>query len=95
MDNACIPYRSNSPDLYNFTKKVIAKYGCILHEDSDNVYAQAAVKEDLTIKTHYESLDIAGSNRVHYLCFSLPAQIPGKELDAQLQEELKNEAAAD
>jgi tRNA (guanine-N7-)-methyltransferase len=87
-----INLKTDSPDLYNFTKRVIDKYGCILHEDSDNVYAESTIKEDLTIKTHYESLDIAGSNRVHYLCFSLPEQIPGKELDAQLQEELKNEA---
>ena len=89
-----INLKTDSPDLYNFTRKVIDKYGCILHEDSDNIYAQETVKEDLSIKTHYESLDIAGSNRVHYLCFSIPEQIPGKELDAQLQEELKNEATA-
>jgi len=89
-----INLKTDSPDLYNFTRKVIGKYGCILHEDFDNVYAQDQVKEELKIKTHYESLDIAGSNRVHYLCFSLPEQLPGKELDAQLQEELKDEAAA-
>ena len=88
-----INLKTDSPDLYNFTKKVIEKYNCLLHEDSDNVYTQSDVKEDLKIKTHYESLDIAGSNRVHYLSFSLPKEIPGKELDSQLQEELKHEAA--
>jgi tRNA (guanine-N7-)-methyltransferase len=90
-----INLKTDSPDLYAFTKKVIKKYGCVLHEDSDNIYLQSQLKEELQIKTHYESLDIAGSNRVHYLCFSLPAHLPGKELDAQLQEELKNEAAPD
>lgn len=89
-----INLKTDSPDLYNFTRKVIGMYGCTLHEDADNIYAQPQLKEELKIKTHYESLDIAGSNRVHYLCFSLPARLPGKELDAQLQEELKNEAAA-
>ena len=89
-----INLKTDSPDLYNFTRKVIDMYGCTVHEDMDNIYAQTQIKEELKIKTHYESLDIAGSNRVHYLCFSLPNQIPGKELDAQLQEELKNEAAA-
>jgi len=89
-----INLKTDSPDLYNFTRKVIGMYGCTVHEDLDNIYAQTQIKEELKIKTHYESLDIAGSNRVHYLCFSLPNQIPGKELDAQLQEELKNEAAA-
>jgi tRNA (guanine-N7-)-methyltransferase len=87
-----IHLKTDSPDLYNFTRKVIQLYNCTLHEDVDNVYAQEMVKQDLTIKTHYESLDIAQSNRVHYLSFSLPVSIPGRELDVRLQEELKNEA---
>lgn len=91
----CINLKTDSPDLYSFTKKVIAKYGCILQEDSDNIYIQEVIKQELQIKTHYEGLDIAGSNRVHYLCFSLPDHIPGKELDAQLQNELKHESAID
>lgn len=88
-----INLKTDSPDLYNFTKKVIELYGCILHQDTDDVYAQEVIEPELKIKTHYESLDIAGSNRVHYLSFSLPLLLPGKELDVQLQEELKNEAA--
>ena len=47
--------------------------------------------EELQIKTHYESLDIAGSNRIHYLCFSLPDQLPGKEKDEVLKQLLKDE----
>ena len=85
--------KTDSPDLYQFTKKVIDLYGCTLHEDYDDVYGQPAVPPELAIKTHYESLDIAGSKRVHYLSFSLPASLPGKERDAALQEQLKHEAA--
>lgn len=88
-----INLKTDSPNLYRFTKRVIELYGCTVHEDSDNVYAQSTIKPELQIKTHYESLDIAQSNRVHYISFSLPAVIPGKELDAVLHEELKNEAA--
>jgi len=88
-----IHLKTDSPDLYEFTKKVIDLYECMLHEDSDNVYAQELIEPELAIKTHYESLDIAGSNRIHYLCFSLPETIAGKEIDARLHEELKNEAA--
>ena len=87
--------KTDSPNLYAFTKKVIALYGCTLHEDSDNVYAEEQIKPELQIKTHYESLDIAGSNRIHYLSFSLPTVLPGRELDASLHEQLKNEAAID
>jgi len=43
------------------------------------------IKEELKIKTHYESLDIAQSRRVHYLLFTLPAT-PLPLLDEDLQE---------
>lgn len=88
-----IHLKTDSPVLYNFTKKVIAMYNCSIHEDSDNVYLQEMVKDELKIQTHYESLDIAGSNRVHYICFSLPDNFAGIDLDAVLKEELKHEEA--
>jgi tRNA (guanine-N7-)-methyltransferase len=75
--------------LYHFTKRVIELYGITIVEESDDVYKQAFVKEELKIKTHYESLDIAQSNKIHYLKFTLPSVI--KDADDQLQEELKNE----
>ena len=87
-----IHLKTDSPNLYNFTKRVIQLSGCLLHEDIEDVHRQTSIKNELLIKTHYESLDIAGSNRVHYLCFSLPDEIPGKEIDVRLQEELRDEA---
>ncbi len=86
-----INLKTDSPQLYNFTKKVIAKYDLQLHEDFNNVYNQENNKPELKIKTHYEVLDIARSNRIHYLSFSLPEKFPGKEMDAILHEELKHE----
>ncbi|MEI8058597.1 MAG: tRNA (guanosine(46)-N7)-methyltransferase TrmB [Ferruginibacter sp.] len=84
-----IHLKTDSPDLYYFTKKVIELFGLNLVEDCDDVYKQAFVKEELKIKTHYECLDIAQSNKIHYLKFTLPAVI--NNFDDQLQEELKNE----
>jgi tRNA (guanine-N7-)-methyltransferase len=84
-----IHLKTDSPDLYLFTKKLIELYGLIIVEESSDVYRQAVIKEELKIKTHYESLDIAQSNKVHYLKFSLPAVI--KNIDDHLQELLKNE----
>ncbi len=86
-----IHLKTDSPDLYAFTKKVIELYNCNLHTDYSNVYQQAGISEELKIKTHYESLDIAGSNRIHYLCFSLPTQLPGKEKDEALKQLLNDE----
>ncbi len=87
-----IHLKTDSPDLYQFTKRVIELYNCNLLADSDNIYNSDAIQPELMIQTHYESLDIADSNRVHYLCFSLPQTIPGNEMDVGLQQELKHEA---
>lgn len=85
-----INLKTDSPDLYEFTKMVIALYNCTVHIDEGNVFSEKEVSDELKIKTHYESLDIAGSNRIHYLCFSLPAQLPGKEKDEELKRLLKD-----
>jgi len=85
-----IHLKTDSPDLYHFTKTVIELYGCTLHKDLNNVYEESIIPDDLKIKTHYESLDIAGSNRIHYLCFSLPGNLPGKEKDEELKQLLRH-----
>lgn len=66
-----IHLKTDSPVLYQFTKKVIELYRLRLITDFDNLYQQNNLSDELKIKTHYEGLDIAGSNRIHYLCFSL------------------------
>lgn len=90
--NGIIHLKTDSPQLYNFTKRVVELYGLITHKYLNNVYAEKNLNPELQIKTHYEALDIAGSNRIHYLSFSLPQNIPGTELDAILHEELKHES---
>jgi tRNA (guanine-N7-)-methyltransferase len=89
-----IHLKTDSPHLYRFTKLIIEKYNCILIEDIDNLYSNENISDELKIKTHYESLDIAESNRIHYLKFSLPETFPGKEKDKELQEFLKEYESA-
>jgi len=86
-----IHLKTDSPALYEFTKRVIEMYGCVLHDDHEDLYHSETISEELKIKTHYESLDIAQSNRVHYLCFSLPSVLPSKETDQELKQVLKDE----
>ncbi len=95
LPGGLIHLKTDSPDLYAFTKLVIDLYGCHLHKDLDNVFNEETVSEELKIKTHYESLDIAGSNRIHYLCFSLPQVIPDKEKDSALKQLLKEDEGLD
>ncbi len=84
-----INLKTDSPQLYEFTKTVIELYQLNLVEDSSDVYAEATVKESLKIKTHYESLDIAQSKKIHYLKFTLPGTIP--DLDEQLKEMISHD----
>ena len=84
-----INLKTDSPDLYRFTKMVITFYGCILLEDNDHVFDGREVKDELKIRTHYESLDIAGSSRIHYLRFSLPIDLGDKEKDLAFKEKIR------
>jgi len=69
--NGIVHLKTDSPDLYNFTKTVINLYELELLVDHDDVYEQEDLNEELKIKTHYEALDIAQSNRIHYLQFRI------------------------
>ena len=82
-----IHLKTDSPQLYNFTKLVAHMYDLHIHENIDNVYAQTEVPDELKIQTHYEGLDISGSNTIFYLSFSLPNSI--SEDDEQLHKILK------
>ena len=66
----CIHLKTDSPKLYQYTKMVIELSGLILVEDISDVYSISNAP-DLSIKTHYESLDIAGSKKIFYLKFQL------------------------
>ncbi|MBS1915015.1 MAG: tRNA (guanosine(46)-N7)-methyltransferase TrmB [Bacteroidetes bacterium] len=91
-ENGLIHLKTDSPDLFEFTLMVIEMYKLQLHESIDNVYVQPKIKEELKIKTYYESLDIAQSNRIHYICFSLPPT-PLPDLDEILQQRIKEDEA--
>jgi tRNA (guanine-N7-)-methyltransferase len=83
-----IHLKTDSPDLYEFTKQVIALYNLILIEDYDDVYTKSD-NEELKIKTHYEGLNIAKSDKIFYLKFKLPSVII--DVDDELKEVLKYE----
>jgi len=90
-DNGIVHLKTDSPDLYDFTLKVAELYNLRVSEASDNVYERPHLPEELKIKTYYESLDIAKSNRVHYLKFTIDNALPA-EKDNMLKELLKETA---
>lgn len=81
----CINLKTDSPDLFHFTREVIQFYGLTLVREDDHVYSSESVPDELSIKTYYESLDIAGAQRVHYLRFKLDQPAP-----AERDEEFKS-----
>jgi tRNA (guanine-N7-)-methyltransferase len=84
-DYGKIHLKTDSPELYDFTRLVISFYGLELLEDNSDVYAQAVVTDELKIRTHYEHLDISQSRRIHYIQFCLPAT-PLPDRDSELKE---------
>jgi len=84
--------KTDSPDLYNFTKIVINLYNLEVLVDYDNLYQQQNLAPELFIKTHYESLDIAQSNRIHYLQFKIDVDLP-IEKDEELKKIINEQAA--
>lgn len=75
-EGGSVHLKTDSPDLYQFTLDVIRLFGLEIVEQTDNVYAQVDIKPELLIKTHYEGLDIAQSNRIHYLHFRIDKPLP-------------------
>ena len=84
-----IHLKTDSPDLYQFTKTVIEIYELRLVSDLNDLYSNENLPPELHIKTHYESLDIAGSNKIFYISFQLPLHFPSddEKLKALLKEE--------
>jgi tRNA (guanine-N7-)-methyltransferase len=85
----CIHLKTDSPDLYHFTKTVIDLYDLKIISDINDLYKNETIPDELKIKTHYESLDIAQSNKIFYLCFALPEVI--NDSDEKLNAILKTE----
>lgn len=85
-----IHLKTDSPVLYRFTKMVIELYGLELFHDSDDIRNDVKQIPELLIKTHYEGLDIAKSNRIHYLKFALKGNLD-PALDAVLLDRVKDE----
>jgi len=80
-----IHLKTDSPDLYDFTRKVIEMYGLETVQDIPEVSVHPDPTPELLIRTHYEGLDISGSKRIHYLCFRLKGPL-SQDLDEALHQ---------
>ncbi len=82
--------KTDSPNLYLFTKTIIELFGLTSLTATDNLYGTEFMQSDkwderCSIKTYYEGLNIASSNRIHYIQFKLDKELP-LELDEKLKD---------
>jgi tRNA (guanine-N7-)-methyltransferase len=91
QSNGTIHLKTDSPVLYQFTKTVIDLYALECNVDFDDAYRQTTISKELAIQTHYEKLDIANSNKIHYLQFKLNKVLPTL-LDNELNERIHEQA---
>ena len=88
-NDGIVHLKTDSPLLYNFTLKVIELYGLHLIFKTDHLYAEQNIDPRCLIKTYYEGLDIAQSNKIHYIQFNIDKDLP-LELDEVLKEAIKD-----
>jgi tRNA (guanine-N7-)-methyltransferase len=91
--NGVVHLKTDSPDLFNFTLLITKLYELTVLENYNDVYAQPGLHDDVKIKTYYESLDIAGCNKVHYIKLNLAKNIP-IEKDNHLKQLLSKSSSA-
>lgn len=84
---ARIHLKTDSPELYEFTRETIAEYHCQLHEDVADIYAKGRATGPLAIQTHYEGLHLADGRTIYYLSFSLPDEVIVPPVKKKAEEE--------
>lgn len=83
-----IHLKTDSPELFYFTKLIADLFDIQMADSSEDVYSRSENPPEMNIKTHYEKLDIAATRRIYYVQLILPEkEIPLP--DTKLQELLK------
>ena len=77
--------KTDSPNLFEFTMAVINLFDLTLVKQSEHIYGEQNIDPRCAIKTYYEGLNIAGSNRIHYIEFKIDKELP-KTKDEILKE---------
>lgn len=69
---AIINLKTDSKELYDFTREVVEEQGCHVHEDIADIYGKGKATGPLAIQTYYEKMHLAGGRTIYYIAFSLP-----------------------
>ncbi len=69
-----IHLKTDSRELYQFTKETIAEYACDMIQDEIDIYAEGEADYPLSIKTFYEKMHLADQRTISHICFRLPTE---------------------
>lgn len=83
---AIINLKTDSRELYDFTKEVIEKQGCHIVADIQDIYGKGMATGPLAIQTFYEKMHLEDNRIINYISFTLP------ETEIVLPERYKNNA---
>lgn len=68
---ARIHLKTDSDELYEFTRQTVDEQGLMLHQDVVDVHRQCPEHPELSIRTYYESMHLKKGKTIHYISFSL------------------------
>ena len=67
-----IHLKTDSRELYEFTKESIAENNCIIKDDIEDIYGKGLATGPLAIQTFYEKMHLAEGRIINYNSFTLP-----------------------
>lgn len=76
-----IYFKTDSDELFSFTRDSLARSGCKVHKVVDDIYQECPDDELLTIQTHYEARYLQEGRSISFIEFSLPDKDISWELD--------------
>lgn len=76
-----IHFKTDSNELFEFTKDSLAKSGCKVYAIVNDIYQEYPDDELLTIQTHYETCYLEEGRSISFIKFSLPDEDITWELD--------------
>ncbi len=67
---AKINLKTDSDELYYFTREIIQEHNLILHQEIPDIYEERSPNPDLSIQTYYEKMHLKRGRTIHFISFS-------------------------
>jgi len=64
--------KTDSRELFDFTREVVKEWNCTVHEEIADIYGKGLATGPLAIQTFYEQMHLSEGREINYIAFSLP-----------------------